>query len=169
MTYRIVTVCTGNICRSPMAEYLIARALQEEGLDDAVEVTSGGTTSWEEGEPIDPRAGALLRARGIDPSSHRAKQVGPRQLQQADLVLALDHDHLGPLRRQGGKDVTGRTHLLREFDPDAGDDLGIRDPWYGDREDFESAAHMIDAAVPGIVDHVRSALDGTPQEGERAR
>lgn len=164
MTYRIVTVCTGNICRSPMAEYLLATALDEEGLGGAVEVTSGGTTSWEEGEPIDPRAGSLLRARGIDPSGHRARQVPPRELQQADLVLALDNDHLGPLRRQGGRDVTGRTHLLREFDPDADGDLGIRDPWYGDRTDFESTARMIDAAVPGIVQHVRSALDVEPTD-----
>jgi protein-tyrosine phosphatase len=72
MTYRILTVCTGNICRSPMAEYLLREAVADAGLEDRIEVESAGTTGWEAGSPIDPRAGQLLAGRGIDARGHRA-------------------------------------------------------------------------------------------------
>src|SRR5690606_16028733 len=97
MTYRILTVCTGNICRSPMAELLLREAAREAGLDGEIAVASVGTTGWEEGNPIDPRAGQLLRGLGIDPSAHRARAMDREELARADLVLALDHDHVGPL------------------------------------------------------------------------
>lgn len=158
MTFRIITVCTGNICRSPMAEYMLRGAFEDEGLADRVEITSGGTTSWETGEPIDPRAGAKLRELGFDPSGHRARQVTPEELHDVDLVLALDHDHVGPLERIGGRGISDRLHMLREFDPEAPEDLGIRDPWYGDSSDFEDTARKIEAASRGIVEHVREHL-----------
>lgn len=157
MSYRVLAVCTGNICRSPMTEYLLREALEDAGLADRVDIASAGTTSWEEGEPVDPRAGALLRERGIDPSQHRARHMTGAMLREADLILALDEDHVGPLRRMAGS-AQDRIRLVRSFDPDAAD-LGIRDPWYGDEADFEATARMIDAAVPGIVDHVRAELD----------
>ena len=99
-------------------------------------------------------AGSLLAARGIDASDHRARHMTPADLHAADLILALDEDHVGPLRRTAGA-ARDRIHLIREFDPAAHGDLGIRDPWYGDEDDFASAAALIDAAVPGIVDNVR--------------
>ncbi|MGO2048462.1 MAG: low molecular weight phosphotyrosine protein phosphatase, partial [Brachybacterium tyrofermentans] len=90
MTYRILTVCTGNICRSPMAEYALREAAQQAGLGDEVEVSSVGTTREEVGNPIDRRAGELLRRHGIDPSAHRARHLSDQELEDADLVLALD-------------------------------------------------------------------------------
>lgn len=156
MPYRVLTVCTGNICRSPMAQYLLRAALAQTDLADGVEVDSVGTTSWEEGERIDPRAGSLLEARGIDTSAHRARHMTPADVRQADLILALDDDHVPPLQRIAGP-ARDRIHLVREFDPDAGSDLGIRDPWYGGERDFANAAELIDAAIPGIIDHIRDA------------
>lgn len=142
-----------------MAEYILREAFENAGLADRVQVVSGGTTSWEQGERIDPRAGARLRDAGLDASAHRARQVEPDELAHADLILALDHDHLSALRRMGGPDIRGRLHLLREFDPDASGDLGIRDPWYGDASDFASTERMIRAAADGIVDHVAQQLE----------
>jgi protein-tyrosine phosphatase len=158
MTYRILTVCTGNICRSPMAEYLLREAVADAGLEDRIEVESAGTTGWEAGSPIDPRAGQLLAGRGIDARGHRARQVSTEDLDAADLVLALDHDHVGPLERLGTTRQRGLIHLVREFDPDAPEDLGIRDPWYGDMSDFEESAALIDAAVPGILRFVQEEI-----------
>ena len=158
MTYRILTVCTGNICRSPMAEYQLRAALDDAGLDEQVEVASAGTTSYEEGNPVDPRAGARLRGRGLDPSGHRARAVDREELERTDLVLALDHDHVRPLERLLGEEHGDRLRLLRSFDPDAGDDHGIRDPWFGDERDFLATEQQTDAALPGIVEHVRAAL-----------
>lgn len=158
MTYRILTVCTGNICRSPMAEFQLRAALEEAGLGDRVDVASAGTTSYEEGNPVDPRAGALLREHGTDPSAHRARAVTREELSRADLVLALDHDHVRPLERLSGERLGERIRMLRSFDPQAGEDLGIRDPWYGGDEDFETTYTQVDAALPGLVEHVRGAL-----------
>lgn len=158
LMHRILTICTGNICRSPMAELILRRAVQEAGLGDRVDVASAGTTGWEEGEPIDPRAAAELESRGISSGEHRARQATSAMLREADLILALDHDHVAPLQRIGGQEIQGRVRMLREFDPQAGEDLGIRDPWYGDESDFASSAQMIADAAPGVVEHVRRAL-----------
>ena len=166
MTYRILTVCTGNICRSPMAEFALRDALTTAGLGDRVEVASAGTSEWEIGNPIDSRAGALLRRHGIDPEEHRARQMGAPELLEADLVLALDHDHAGPVRRVLGASRAEETlRMVRDFAPDPVPDTGIRDPWYGDEEDFETVWEQIQDAVPGILVHVRTALEDAPSAG----
>ena len=175
MTYRILTVCTGNICRSPLAEYALREAVAASDLAGQVEVASAGTTGWEGGNPIDPRAGALLREHGIDPSAHRARRMDPQELREADLVLALDHDHVGPIRDVLGEERTATTlRMVRDFAPEPVEDTGIRDPWYGDESDFELAWEQITEAVDGILDHVRAARaqkgaaqEGTAQEGTR--
>lgn len=160
MTYRILTVCTGNICRSPMAEYALREALDRAGLGDRTEVASVGTTGWEVGAPIDPRAGALLRRHGIDAAGHRARKLEEHELRRADLVLALDHDHVGPLESVLDVEHVARTvRMVRDFAPTPVQDTGIRDPWYGDESDFEIAWEQIDEAMGGIVDHVSSQID----------
>ena len=175
MTYRILTVCTGNICRSPLAEYALREAVAASDLAGQVEVASAGTTGWEGGNPIDPRAGALLREHGIDPSAHRARRMDPQELREVDLVLALDHDHVRPIRDVLGEERAARTlRMVRDFAPEPVEDTGIRDPWYGDESDFELAWEQITEAVDGILDHVRAARaqkgaaqEGTAQEGTR--
>ena len=175
MTYRILTVCTGNICRSPLAEYALREAVAASDLAGQVEVASAGTTGWEGGNPIDPRAGALLREHGIDPSAHRARRMDPQELREVDLVLALDHDHVGPIRDVLGEERAATTlRMVRDFAPEPVEDTGIRDPWYGDESDFELAWEQITEAVDGILDHVRAARaqkgaaqEGTAQEGTR--
>lgn len=160
MRYRILTICTGNICRSPMAEYAVRDALEQAGLGEQVQVTSAGTSGWEEGNPIDPRAGELLRRHEIPSEDHRARQMSAAELMAADLVLTLDHDHVGPVRRVLGPSRAEETlRMVRDFAPHAVEDTGIRDPWYGDESDFETAWQQIDEALPGIVDHVRTALE----------
>lgn len=162
MTYRILTVCTGNICRSPMAEYALREALAQAGLADRVEVTSVGTTGWEVGNQIDRRAAALLEDHGIDTTFHRAREMTPQLLADADLILTLDHDHVEPVRSAGDA-VAAKQRMMRDFDPEVGEDAGIRDPWYGDEEDFEIAWQQITAATDGIIAHVRAELAGGGQ------
>ncbi|KTR39246.1 MULTISPECIES: low molecular weight protein-tyrosine-phosphatase [Rothia] len=167
---RIITVCTGNICRSPMAEYLIRRAVERADLPE-VTVESFGISDEERGNPVDPRAARVLQAEGIDASGHRARQVTAADLAAADLVLALDLPHERALRSLAETERDAeKIHLLREFDPEAAHlkhrSLGIYDPWYGDEEDFETTFEMIDAAVPGVVDWAR---EHGPADAETAR
>lgn len=151
----ITFVCTGNICRSPMAEKMFAHQLQQRGLADVVRVTSAGTGNWHVGNCADDRANRVLRAHGY-PTEHRAAQLDDDHL-AADLVVALGRNHLRMLRQLG---VDGeRLRMLRSFDPRSGAHaLDVEDPYYGDPEDFEAVFEVIEAALPGLHDWVDEQL-----------
>ncbi|MEX3611382.1 low molecular weight protein-tyrosine-phosphatase [Rothia sp. LK2588] len=158
--YKIMTVCTGNICRSPTAEYLLKKAAADAGLD--VEVTSSGISDEEHGNPIDRRAAKVLTELNINTSAHRAQQFTRDHFAANDLILALDLNHYRALMRMADNDDDrAKVRLLREFDPTVADQdhdsLGIYDPWYGSQEDFYTTYEMIKDAVPGVIDHVKSA------------
>lgn len=164
MSYRITVVCTGNICRSPMAEFILRERFEQAGLSDRVVVDSAGTTAWEEGNPPDPRTLKTLRRHGhtADHSGHRARVFDKRWFADVDLVLAADHGHHAILRRMAGTPETqAKIRMIRSFDPAGlkGDDLAIEDPWYGDEESFERTYDEVIAAADGIVDHVRRVLE----------
>ncbi|MBP2412496.1 protein-tyrosine phosphatase [Arthrobacter stackebrandtii] len=155
-TFRIITVCTGNICRSPMAEFMLAAAAAEAGLDVAVD--SAGTTGWEVGEPIDPRAKAELARHGVPATGHTARKFNPSWFAERELILALDTDHYDALRALAPTpEAAAKVRMLRSFDPavaaEKPDAQGIYDPWYGDAKDFEASWDLIAAAVPGILAH----------------
>ncbi len=162
--YRIAVVCSGNICRSPMGEFLLREALEEAGLGHVVEVDSGGTTSWEVGSPADRRTLAVLRRNGHADhggSAHRAQQVDRSWLVDRDLVLAADSGHVRDLLRLCRTDEQrARVRLFRSFDPGAAaaGDLDMDDPWYGRGDAFEQTYAEVQAAVPGIVAHVRTVV-----------
>jgi protein-tyrosine phosphatase len=145
-------VCTGNICRSPIAEKVFVEELNRAGLADAVRVSSAGTDGWHVGQPADDRAAAVLRAAGY-PDAHVARQVDA-ELLGADLIVALDREHLRALR--GRVADPSRVRLLRSFDPDAPPDAGVPDPYYGGDAGFTEVIDMIRAAAPGLLDWVRA-------------
>ena len=162
--YRITVVCTGNICRSPMAEWLLRERLEESGLGDRVIVDSAGTTAWEEGNPADPRTIAAMHRHGHtgNYSSHRARVFDKRWFGDRDLILAADHGHYTVLRRfAGSSEAVRNIRMIRSFDPShpKGDALAIDDPWYGDDSDFDRTYEEIAAAVDGIVDLARTQLE----------
>lgn len=148
----VVFVCTGNICRSPIAEKVFAHELERAGLADRVRVSSAGTGGWHVGAPADGRAAALLRAHGY-PDAHAARQVDAGQL-AADLLVALDDGHLRALRSMVPEPE--RARLLRSFDPDAPEGAGVPDPYYDDEAAFADVLAMVRAAVPGLLDWVRA-------------
>ncbi|OLZ68498.1 protein tyrosine phosphatase [Streptomyces sp. IMTB 2501] len=160
MTYRVCFVCTGNICRSPMAESVFRARVTEAGLEDRVEVDSAGTGGWHEGEPADPRTVSVLEEHGYD-SDHIARQFEPSWFSRLDLVIALDTGHLKALRRLAPTEEDARkVGLLRSYDPAADDDLDVPDPYYGRRDGFEECLEMVEAASAGLLAAVREQLGG---------
>src|ERR1700760_1652600 len=115
MTYRVCFVCTGNICRSPMAEYVFRARVAEAGLADRVEIDSAGTGGWHEGEAADPRTVTVLRDSGYD-CDHIARRFQPSWFARRDLVIALDAGHLRALRRLAPtEDDARKVRLLRAY------------------------------------------------------
>ncbi|QIJ63597.1 low molecular weight protein-tyrosine-phosphatase [Streptomyces sp. JB150] len=160
MTYRVCFVCTGNICRSPMAESVFRARVEEAGLGGLVEIDSAGTGGWHEGDPADPRTVAVLEEHGYD-SAHTARQFHPSWFGRLDLVVALDTGHAKALRRLAPTEEDARkVRLLRSYDPAAGDDLDVPDPYYGARDGFEECLEMVEAASAGLLAVVREHVEG---------
>ena len=138
--YRVIVVCTGNICRSPMGEFILREKFEEAGLGEQVVVDSAGTTSWEVGNPADRRTLSVLERNGHEDfggSEHIARQFEHSWLDDRDLVLAADSGHLSDLRRLARtEEQRARIRLFREFDPEAlaAGELDMDDPWYGETE-----------------------------------
>lgn len=163
--YRVVFVCTGNICRSPMAE-VITRALAstttlEDGstLAEHLDVRSAGTGPWHEGEPMHDLAAATLARAGYPRHGHVAHQVSASELDQIDLLVALDRRHQQTLRGLGAD--PGRVVLLRSFDAGSGAAADVPDPYYGDHADFDECRDMIAAGCAGLVAALAAGWDAS--------
>ncbi|MFJ9815980.1 low molecular weight protein-tyrosine-phosphatase [Streptomyces sp. NPDC101151] len=160
MTYRVCFVCTGNICRSPMAESVFRARVEEAGLAGLVEIDSAGTGGWHEGDAADPRTVSVLDEHGYG-TEHVARQFQPSWFARLDLVIALDTGHLKALRRLASTEEDAlKVRLLRAYDPAAGDDLDVPDPYYGGRDGFEECLEMVEAASTGLLAAVREQLEG---------
>ncbi|MGW4223946.1 low molecular weight protein-tyrosine-phosphatase [Streptomyces bauhiniae] len=162
MAYRVCFVCTGNICRSPMAESVFRARVAEAGLDGLIEADSAGTGGWHEGDPADPRTVSVLDEHGYG-TEHVARQFQPSWFGRLDLVIALDTGHLKALRRLAPTEEDARkVRLLRSYDPSAGADLEVPDPYYGGCDGFEECLEMVEAASAGLLDSVREHLEERP-------
>lgn len=153
---RVVFVCWGNICRSPMAERVARTAARHQGLDD-VEFTSAGTSTEELGNPIDPRAVRWLQRAGHDTDGHVAHQIDADEIAAAELVVAMEDVHVRRMEQ-----ITGHPNdnvvLLSHFDPAAPDGAGVPDPWYGGEDGFGDTLASIEAALPGLFRFLRGAV-----------
>jgi len=159
---RVVFVCTGNICRSPMADVVLRRMAADTALDgggrlgDALEVSSAGTGGWHAGEPMDPRALTALEGRGYVDHGHRARAFETAWFDDADLVVCLDRGHRETLAglaraRAGDRRHEDRLVLLRSFDPRAGGHVDVPDPYYGDDAEFERCLDLVEAGCRGLA------------------
>jgi protein-tyrosine phosphatase len=146
-----------------MAELMLGAALEREGLDGLVTVDSAGTTGYEAGRPIDPRAARRLSATQLISDRHVARQWQHAWFRERDLILALDIDHHAWLSESApDQESRNKIRMLRSFDPRLADkdllDQGIEDPWYGGQADFETVWHEVHAALPGLVDYIMGAV-----------
>jgi protein arginine phosphatase len=150
---KILLVCTGNTCRSPLAEVLLRRALKEEGVADA-EVSSAGTGAFG-GEPASEGSYLVALENGLDLASHRARAVTREMLADSDLVLAMGGSHLRKLETLGGRP---NSHLLGEYartegEVEVGDPVG--GPMEGYRATYRQLEEMTKAVARRIVEEGR--------------
>ncbi len=147
---QILLVCTGNICRSPLAAALLERALRERAAA-GMEVTSAGTGAWD-GAPVSEGAYLVGLERGLDLSGHRARLLTRELVEEADLILTMARHHRARVDELGGE---GRVFVLGEYAGREGDDAEVSDPFGGDldvyRDTLAELDAMLDAAVARIV------------------
>lgn len=151
--YRVLFVCSGNICRSPMAEAIFRKLADESGLGSALEADSAGTHGYHQGDHADPRARKVARRHGVDVTSI-AREVEPEDFERFDLVVAMDRGHLRQLRSMGGRQHADRIVLMRDFDP-ASVGRDVPDPYYSGESAFEDVYAILEAACRGLLERLR--------------
>jgi len=146
---RILCVCLGNTCRSPMAQGVLEALAREAGL--AVEIDSAGLGAWHVGKPPHPMGLAAASARGYDTSGQRTRMVEPADFRDFDLIVAMDASNLAALEAR--RPAEART-AIRLFDPQGRD---IPDPWGGTAADYEHALDMIETAARDLLARLAGA------------
>ena len=149
---RILFVCHGNICRSPMAEYVMKHLVKEAGLEDQFQIASAATSREELGSPVYPPARRKLAGHGISCGGHAARQLRSADYGEYDLLVGMDQANLRNMRRICGGDFDDKMHLLLEY---AGrPEQEVKDPWY--TRDFDAAWRDILAGCRGLLEKLRS-------------
>ncbi len=156
--FRICFVCTGNICRSPMASAVLRRLAEEHGVADGIVVTSAGVSDYHVGETADERTIATLERAGYPASEHRAKHFTRKWFDRFDLVIALDRGQERVLR-QLARDPAARAkvRLLMAFEPDP-PTLDVPDPYYSEPETFDAVLAQIESACRRLFRQIHPAL-----------
>jgi protein-tyrosine phosphatase len=150
---RVLFVCMGNICRSPLAQGVFEDLVRREGLEDEVFVDSAGTGSWHVGHPPDERAQRSARSRGLDLSTQRARRVTPDDCRDFDYVMTMDEENyraVSALCREGGADV--RSFL--DYAPDH-PETEVPDPYYGGPDGFEHVLNLVEEASEGLLEEIK--------------
>jgi protein-tyrosine phosphatase len=148
--HRILFVCLGNICRSPMAEGVFRRVVAEEGLTDRFVIDSAGLGDWHIGQAPDHRAQKAARSRGMDISGQAARQVVDEDFDRFDLLLVMDGSNLDELRARAPHEARGKIRPFLDFAPHA-DTKDVPDPFFGGTEGFDHALDLIEAAAHGLL------------------
>jgi protein-tyrosine phosphatase len=155
--FSILMVCMGNICRSPTAEAVLWHLIQDAELGDVVHIDSAGTLDYHVGSPPDPRSQEHARKRGYDLSRLRARQVGPQDFEQFDLILAMDWQNLGELEAMCPPKYKHKLMRLMEFAPPGINDI-VPDPYTGGPLMFERVLDQIEQACRGLLIFVRNRV-----------
>lgn len=157
--FRICFVCTGNICRSPMAEVVFRDLITRSRFGGAIVVMSAGTGDWHVGENSDVRTIAALTARGYDGGGHRAKQFDPAWFDHLDLVVVFDRSQERIIKSWATTDQDrGKVQLFLSFDSEQSALLEVPDPYYSDATMFDSVLGMIEHASIALFHQIEPGI-----------
>ena len=146
----ILFICHGNICRSPMAEFVMKDLVEKAGLASQFRIASAATSREEIGNPVYPPAQRKLAEHGIGCAGHAARQFTARDYQDYDLLIAMDSANLRNLRRFYGGDPAGKIHMLLEYAGRPGEE--VADPWY--TGDFQATWEDVSAGCAGLLEQL---------------
>ena len=150
MMTSILFICHGNICRSPMAEFIMKDLVKKAGLESQFHIESAATSTEELGNPVYPPARRKLAEHGIDCTGKTARQLSKSDYDKYDFLIGMDRANLRNMRRICGGDYDGKLHLLMDYTDRPGD---VADPWYTD--DFETTWRDVSAGCKGLLEHLR--------------
>jgi protein-tyrosine phosphatase len=157
MAIGVLFVCTGNICRSPMAAGVFRSLVQRAGLAEQFTIASAGTFDGHVGQPASLLAIETARLRGYPIEDHRARHLTNQDLATFDLPLAMDRTHLAAMRWMASRDRQDRPTMLMKFAPQLGVEE-VPDPFGGPARDYEEALNLIEAACKGLLEGFQSEL-----------
>lgn len=156
---RVLFVCLGNICRSPLAEGILRSKVTQAGLSDAIEIDSAGTGNWHVGEAPDARAQACAKTKGIDISTLRARQFVPEDFQRFDYVLVSDQQNLQDvLRLARNESDKYRVSKILDYLEDA-PTRDVPDPYFGGADGFDHVYEMLDASCTSLLQEIRKLYE----------
>lgn len=154
MTQRVLFVCLGNICRSPLAEGVMQRHVHGSGLE--LTIDSAATVGWHNGNPPDPRAIVAARQQGLDISMIRARRLAVADFDMFDLILAMDREVLAEAIRMQPKGSAAQVDMLTKFSS-AATNQDIPDPYYSGK--FDPVIAMIEGCAEGLISYLKDAQD----------
>jgi protein-tyrosine phosphatase len=150
----IVFVCTGNICRSPTAEGIFRRLIEDAGVADRIIVDSAGTHGYHVGEPPDPRAVEAAARRGYVLSGLRARKFERGDFNRFDLVLAMDHGHHAILSRLAQPSAAHKLRMMMSY-ARRFEESDVPDPYYSGEQGFELVLDMLEDAARGLLNALK--------------
>lgn len=150
----VLFVCLGNICRSPLADGIFCHLVKERGLEDHYRVDSAGTSAYHAGDPADSRSIAVARKHGIAVPSI-SRQVRTADFSEFEWIVAMDRQNLSDLQAQEPGDSAARLVLLREYDPEGGED--VPDPYYGGPGGFDTVHAMVARSCEALLESLEAA------------
>jgi len=154
---RVATICTGNICRSPMAEVVLKQFIAADlDLAGHVTVTSAGIANWHVGDEMDPRARQALARAGYGEPGSRAQYASADYLNGQDVVLVMTREHLASVRERLSNPGTEVLLWRRLIDPSS--DLDVADPYYGAEREFDDCLGVLERGAEALIARLRALL-----------
>ena len=152
---KVLFVCLGNICRSPTAEGVMRKKLEDAGLSSEIEVDSCGTGAWHVGNPPDDRTISTAKEYGYDLSALRARKLSANDYLKFDHILAMDTRNLADVIKNAPADYKGQIKLFLDYGDS--DELEVPDPYYGGAAGFLRVIQLIETACDGLIAEIKAS------------